>query len=170
MNIEVYILPALILALLIYSFIKKIPTYTSFAEGAKAALKLCADVFPYIAAIFICVQLFKASGLSKWLSEALAPVFNLMGIPPELCELILIRPFSGNASLALLSEIYKTYGADSYVARCGSAIVGSSDTIFYITAVYFAGTKVKKFRYAIPVALLANLFSAILACLIVRFF
>ncbi|NLK18147.1 MAG: spore maturation protein [Clostridiales bacterium] len=170
MNVEIYILPALILTLLIYALIKKIPSYTSFAEGAKAALKLCADIFPYIAAVFICVQLFKASGLSRWLSSALAPAFDLMGIPPELCELILIRPFSGNASLALLSEIYKTYGTDSYVARCASTIAGSSDTVFYITAVYFAGTKVKRFRYAIPVALLANLFSAILACLIVRFF
>lgn len=170
MNVEIYILPALLLALLIYAFFKKIPTYTSFAEGAKAALKLCADIFPYLAAIFICVQLFKASGLSRWLSNALAPAFNLIGIPPELCELILIRPFSGNASLALLSEIYSTYGADSYVARCASVIVGSSDTVFYIAAVYFAGTNVKRFKYAIPVALLANLFSAILACLVLRFF
>ena len=168
MSFDSYFLPILILLVLIYASIKKIPAYTSFAEGAKAALKLCFDIFPYIAAIFICVQLFKVSGLSSALSNLLEPLFRLIGIPPELCELILIRPFSGNASLALLTEIYEAYGTDSYAARCASVITGASDTVFYISALYFAGTNVKKFKYAIPVALLANLFAAILACILLR--
>jgi spore maturation protein B len=168
MGIDKFFLPILILAVLIYAFIKKVPAYAGFAEGAKAALKLCYDIFPYIAAIFICVQLFKISGLSALLSDLLAPAFKLIGIPPQLCELILIRPFSGNASLALLTEIYQTYGADSYEARCASVITSASDTVFYISALYFAGTNVKKFKYAIPVALTANMFAAILACLLIR--
>lgn len=168
MSFDSYFIPILVFILLIYSFIKKIPAYSSFAEGAKSALKLCFDIFPYIAAIFICVQLFKTSGLSTLLSEFLAPAFNLIGIPKELCELILIRPFSGNASLALLTEIYECYGTDSYVARCASVIISSSDTVFYISALYFANTNVKKFKYAIPVALIANLFAAIIACLMIK--
>ena len=168
MSFDSYFIPILILLLLIYAFIKKIPAYTSFAEGAKSALKLCFDIFPYIAAIFICVQLFKTSGLSTLISNLFAPAFSLLGIPKELCELILIRPFSGNASLALLTEIYELYGTDSYVSRCASVIISSSDTVFYISALYFAGTNVKKFKYAIPVALTANLFAAIVACLMIR--
>lgn len=168
MSLDSYFIPILFLFLLIYAYIKKIPAYSSFAEGAKAALKLCFDIFPYIAAIFICVQLFKTSGLSSLLSDVLAPAFKLLGIPKELCELILIRPFSGNASLALLTEIYEAHGADSYIGRCASVIISSSDTVFYISALYFAGTNVKKFKYAIPVALTANLFAAILACLILQ--
>ena len=170
MSFDSYFLPILILLVLIYASFKKIPAYSSFAEGAKAAVKLCFEIFPYIAAIFIAVQLFKASGLSALLSDFLEPVFSLIGIPPELCELILIRPFSGNASLALLTEIYEAYGTDSYVAKCASVIVSASDTVFYISAVYFAGTNVKKFKFAIPVALASNLLAAIIACIMVRFF
>lgn len=170
MTFDSYILPVLMLILLIYALIKRVPAYTSFVEGAKDALNLCASVFPYIAAVFIGVQLFKASGLSKVMSDFMAPAFSLIGIPKELCELILIRPFSGNASLALLADIYKTYGVDSYVSRCASVIISSSDTVFYISAVYFAGTNVKRFKYAIPVALLSNLLAAITACILLRFF
>jgi spore maturation protein B len=168
--IDIYILPILILVILVYAFIKKVPAYSSFGEGAKEALKLVFDIFPYIAAIFIAVQLFKASGLSAILSNFMSPAFSLLGIPAELCELILIRPFSGNASLALLAEIYQTYGADSYVSRCASVVISSSDTVFYISAVYFSGTNVKKFKYAIPVALLANILAAVLSCLLIQVF
>lgn len=170
MGFDSFIIPAMILILLVYAFFKKIPAYSSFAEGAKAAVKLCFEIFPYIAAIFIAVQLFKASGLSALLSNFLEPVLSLIGIPPELCELILIRPFSGNASLALLTEIYEAYGTDSYIAKSASVLVSSSDTVFYISAVYFAGTKVKRFKFAIPVALASNLLAAIVACILVRFF
>ena len=167
-SFDSYIIPGLALVLLTYALIKKVPAYTCFTEGARAALKLCLDIFPYIAAIFIAVQLFRASGVSHLLSGALSPAFRLIGIPSELCELILIRPFSGNASTAMLADIFETYGADSYISRCASVIVCSSDTVFYISAVYFAGTKVKKFKCAIPVALLCNLFAAIVACVMIR--
>lgn len=168
MSFDSYIVPAIVIILLTYALFKKIPAYTSFVEGAKGALQLCVEIFPYIAAVFIGVQLFKSSGLSGMLSHLLSPAFNLIGIPSELCELILVKPFSGNASLALLADIYETYGVDSYISRCASVIISSSDTVFYISAVYFAGTNVKRFKYAIPVALLANLLAAILACLLLR--
>lgn len=170
MNFDSYIIPGIIIAILTYALAKKVPTYSSFAQGAKQALNLCVDIFPYIAAVFIGVQLFRASGLANVLSIFLAPAFSLIGIPKELCELILIRPFSGSASLALLSDIFELYGVDSYVSKCASVIVSSSDTVFYVSAVYFAGTNVKKFKYAIPVALLANLIAAILSCIFIRIF
>ena len=92
-----------------------------------------------------------------------------LGVPTELCELVVIRPLSGNGSIAILENIYKTYGADSYIARCGSVIVGASETVFYIATVYFSTTKVRKLRYAIPISLFSCYLGAVFACLLCRF-
>jgi spore maturation protein B len=104
------------------------------------------------------------SGISDYLSALLNPVLNIFGVPSELIPMILIKPFSGCGSLAVLENIFITYGADSYLARAGAAIAGSSEAIFYVSAVYFAKTKVSKFGMAIPIALIANLVGAIVAC------
>lgn len=163
-----YIIPVLILIMLVYGAVKKVQIYDCFAEGARDSAKLVFSIFPYIVAIYIGVQLFKASGLGATVAEFASPALLLFGIPKELTELIIIRPLSGSGSLALLEEIYKTYGADSYVARCASVIIGSSETVFYIAAVYFSTTKVKKLRFAIPVALIATFVGAIFSCLFCR--
>ena len=163
-----YIIPAIVLVLFFYALIKRVNTYNSFVDGAKKSLQLVFDIFPYIIAIFIMVELFRTSGFSLILSEFLAPAFNLIGIPKELIELVLLRPFTGSGSLALLNEIYTTYGVDTYIGRAASVVMGSSETVFYVSAVYFAKTSVKKLGYAIPVALLASLVGAIVACLICR--
>ena len=166
---SVYIVPLLILALIIYSQVKKINTYSTFVEGVKKSLNLMVSVFPYIVAIFIVVELFRASDLSMYLSNGLAPFFNVLGIPKELIELTLLRPFTGSGSLALLSEIYNTYGADTYIGRSASVIMGSSETVFYVSAIYFSKTNIKKLSYAIPVALFCSLVGAVSACFICRF-
>jgi spore maturation protein B len=155
--------------MMIYGAYKRVGIYDCFTEGAKEALKLIFSVFPYIAAIYVSIQLFKASGLGAKLADFASPALALIGIPKELVELIIIRPLSGSGSLALLEEIYRTYGPDSYVARCASVIIGSSDTVFYIAAVYFSTTKVKKMRYAIPAALLSTFAGAVISCILCRF-
>ena len=113
-------------------------------------------------------ELFEVSHLSALLIKWLSPVFSFLGIPPELTKLVLIKPFSGSGSLAYLSEIIKTYGADSYIARCACGCFGSSETVFYISAVYFAGIKVKKLALPIVCVLVATLVSTVVACLICR--
>ncbi len=164
-----YIIPVLILGLVVYAAFKKVPIYDCFTEGAKDAIHLIYSIFPYIIAIYVGVQLFKASGLGTSIAEFSTPFMQLIGIPPELTELIIIRPLSGSGSLAILEEIYEEYGADSHTARSASVIVGASETVFYIGAVYFSTTSVRKLRYAIPVALFATFVGAIVACLICRF-
>lgn len=164
-----YILPIIILLLIIYGAIKRVGIYDCFTEGAKESAKLVFSIFPYIAAIYICIQLFKASGIGVMLAQFVSPVLSFIGIPYELTELIIIRPLSGSGSIALLEEIYGTYGADSYIARCASVIIGSSETVFYVAAVYFSTTKVKSLRFAIPVALFATFVGAVVSCLICRF-
>lgn len=169
MKISVYIIPVFIISVIVYSFVKKNNTYSSFVFGAKTSFDLVLISFPYIVAIFIAIEVFIASGLSVMFSDALSPFFNFVGIPKELTELVLIKPFSGSGSLAILENIYKTYGADSYLARAGSVIAGSSEAVFYVTAVYFSKTKITKFSYGIWVALFCNFLGAICACYICKF-
>ena len=163
-----YILPVFFLLIMIVSLIKKVRPYDIFCKGASGAMPFSSKIFPYLATIFIMTELFEASGLTNYASKLLSPVFNLLGIPNELCKLVLIKPFSGNGALALLSEIYTTYGVDSYLARCASVIYGSSETVFYVAAVYFAGAKTKKLTAPILISLFASLFSCVFACFICK--
>src|SRR5690554_2156186 len=162
------IIPFLLLITLLYALIKNIPVYDSFVEGAKEAITLVVKILPYIAVIMLAIELMQISGLSRILGKAVSPVFGFLGIPTELSELLILRPLSGSGSLSLLEKIYEDYGVDSYVARCASVIMGCSDTILYIVAVYFSTSKDKKSGLAIPISLAATFLGAILSCALCR--
>lgn len=164
-----YIVPALVVVLLIISLVKRTPAFDSFASGAKEGLDLAISVFPFLAAVFICVTLFKVSGLALVLTNISKPLFEALGVPVELAELILIKPFSGSGTLVELEKIYQTYGVDSYIARSASVILGSSETVFYVSAVYFSKCKVKNLSYGIPLALLLTFLGAVFSCFICRY-
>ena len=163
-----YIIPVLIIALFVYANIKKVNTYQTFVDGAKSSLNLIFDIFAYIVAIFVIIELFTVSGLSEKLSNFLAPVFNFLGVPVELSKMIIVKPFSGSGGLALLTEVFEKYGADSYISRCACVILGSSETVFYVSTVYLSKTSVKKLGWAIPIALLCMIISVILGCALCR--
>ncbi len=163
------LIPVLIAFVLVYCLIKGVDAYSGFVKGAKGALPLMANLLPYIIAMFVAVELFRNSGLSAILCKFLAPLFKGIGIPPEVCELTLIRPFSSNAGYVLLRDIFSRYGVDSYIGKCASVIMGSSDTIFYVSSIYFASTKVRKTGLTIPIALICNVACAILSCFCCRF-
>ncbi len=162
-------IPILIALILLYALIKGVDAYTAFVNGAKGALPLMASLMPFIIAMFVAVELFRNSGLSAYLCNLLAPVFRVIGIPPEICELTLIRPFSSNAAYVLLRDVFARYGVDSYIGKCASVIMGSSDTIFYVSSIYFSCTNVKKTLLTIPIALICNVACAIIACFCCRF-
>lgn len=163
-----YIIHFILIFLFCFCKYKKVNTYDTFIQGSKKAFSLALDIFPYVATIMIAVALLRASGITAILSQFLSPFFNLLGIPKELIELVLLRPFTGSGSFAILSDILKTYGADSYISRCACVILGCSETIFYVTSIYLSKTKIKKLLYAIPVALICSAFGCILACLICK--
>lgn len=165
---SVYILPVLVIILLIVCIIKRVKVYDCFLEGAKDSLSLIKSIFPYVAAIFVCIELFKASGLSAIISGWLAKPLSYIGIPSEIAELILLVPLSGNGTIALLESIISECGVDSYPARCAAVISGATETIFYIAAVYFSACKVRKLRYAIPVAIFSTLLGTVVACALCR--
>jgi spore maturation protein B len=154
---------------MIFALVKKIKPYDAFTQGAKSAIPFAINVFPYLVGIFILTELFEVSGLSNLLVTALTPIFNFVGIPVELSRLVLIKPFSGSGSLAVVSEIFETYGADSYIARSACSIYGSSETVFYVASVYFANAKTKNLLKPILISLVASFISCIFACFICHF-
>ena len=168
MQLSELIVPLLIIFLLVYGMVKKVNSYDCFVKGANQSIDLVVSIFPYLVAIFVAVELMKVSGLTALFTIILTPIFSILQIPPELSELILIRPFSGRGSLAVLENIYTNYGADSYIGRCASVIIGCSDSIFYIATIYLSQTKVKKLGFAIPIALVATLIGVVCACLLCK--
>lgn len=159
-----YIIPGIIIGVITYACIKRKNAYKAFVDGARSAFGLVLDSLPYIVAIFIAIEVFQTSGLSTIVSNFLAPVLKIVGIPRELTELVVVKNFSGSGSLCVLENIFIKYGADSYIARAGCCVASCSEAVFYIISVYFAKTDVQKFRYAIPVALISNLIGAIVGC------
>lgn len=164
-----YIIPIFLVVLCAYCIIKKVNAYDQFVVGAKESINLCVNTFPYLVAIFMAVELFKLSGLSEVVGNFLSPFFEFLGMPKELTEFLVLRPFTGSGSIAMLSEIFTLYGADSYVAKCACVIMSCSETTFYVVALYFSTTKIKKLKYTIPVALISTFLGSIFACFLCRF-
>ena len=167
MKYTALIIPLLFLVLFIYALFRRVKLYDCFTEGVKGAVPLVVSLFPYLVSILILSELFEQSGLSARLTQALSPLFSFLGIPPEIGKLVLVKPFSGSGSTALLSEILASFGADSYIGRCACVAYGSSETVFFVSAVYFAGSK-KKLAKPILIVLIANFFSLVLGCLLCR--
>jgi len=163
-----YVVPILLVFVFVFALIKRVNVYDSFISGAKNSFELSVSVFPYLAATFLMVNCLTESGLDNVISNFLAPVFSLLGVPKECVKLVLLRPFSGSGSLAILNDVYALYGVDSYVGRCASVITGSSETVFYVASVYFAGTKVKRTGFAVPIALFCNFIGCVLGCALCR--
>lgn len=164
-----YIIPIIFISVLLVSFFKKKDAYSAFTTGAASAIDLMVSVFPYLLTIMMAVEVFRASGVSAMLAEAVSPVMRAVGIPKELTELMLVRPLSGAGALGVLENVFTTYGADTYIGRCASVIYGSSETVFYIATIYFSKSNIKKLGYAIPVALVATFIGCVLGCFLCRF-
>ncbi len=163
-----YIIPLFIIFVLAYSLVRKINAYDCFVSGAKSSVDLCINTFPYLVAIFAVVELLAVSGISDLIATIASPVFNFCGIPPELTEFLILRPFTGSGSIGMLSNLFSLYGPDNYISKCACVIMSCSETTFYVVAVYFSTTQIKKLRYTIPVCLISSFLSAILACGICR--
>ena len=163
------LLPFVFIAAFVCAFVKKVNAYGSFIQGAKEAVPLAVSLFPFVAAVIIAVELMRASGLYNVFNFVFSPLLKLLGIPEELSQLALLRPFSGSGSLALLNDVFTAYGPDSYVGRCASVMFGSTETVFYIATVYFSGTKVRKLGGASAIALACCGLAGALASLLCRF-
>lgn len=162
------IVPVLFFASFLFAIFRKVKVYDSFTQGMKGAIPLIVSIFPYIAAVTMLSKLLEVSGLDAQLANWLSPVFRLFGVPEELAPLILIKPLSGSGSIAVISDILEIYGVDSYIAKCACVLYGSSETVFYIGAVYFAGIKRKRLHVALFIALFSYFLSIIVCCALCR--
>ncbi len=162
------LVPLIFLLSFIYALTKKVKLFDCFASGVKGAFPLIISIFPYIVTVTMLSKLFEVSGLEEKLAQLLKPVFSFTGIPNEIAPLLIVKPLSGSGALAVLSEILSRYGVDSYPARCACVAYGSSETIFYIGAVYFAGLKRKRLTLALVIAVVSYLLSVVLCCLLCR--
>ncbi len=163
------IIPVIFILSFLFACLKKVKVYDSFTKGAKGAIPLIVSIFPYIAAVTMLSLLLDVSGAGEAFSKWLAPTYSAVGVPQEVAPLVLIKPLSGSGSIAVLAELLGKYGADSYVGRCACVIYGSSETVFYIGAVYFAGLKRKTFTAALIISLSSYLISVIFGCFLCNF-
>ena len=164
-KISLYILPIMILSILSLGMAKKIPVYEEFIEGAKDGFKVAVSIIPYLVAIIVAVSMFKASGILDILKN-----FANSFVPPDIIPIIFTRSLSGSATLGLFSEIAKNLGPDSYVTKLAAIMVGSSETTFYVLAVYFGSIGIKKYRYALLTGIIADITGIVLAILVARMF
>ncbi len=162
------ILPVFMVLIIVTGLLKKNDVYQDFTQGAKGGMGLVFRTLPYIVGMMLAVEVFRAAGCFDYLSALLSPLFSPLGIPIEVLPLLVIRPFSGSGGLGILAGLLYVYGPDSYIARVACIYLGSSETLFYVVSLYFGSIKVSKTRYAIPVAIVADVFGLFLACLLCK--
>lgn len=166
-----YIIPLLLMGIPGYAIIvKKVKVYEVFTEGAKEGFNIAIRIIPYLVAILVAIGMFRASGALDLLLNILAPVLDFIKFPKENIPLALMRPLSGGGSFALLSDLVETYGPDSLIAKIGATMYGSTETTFYVLAVYFGSVGIKKVRHSLLAGLIADTFGIFSAVYICRFF
>lgn len=163
-----YIVPLLLLAASLLALRKKENAYDLLLDGAADGLKLLVTLIPTLILLLTSITMLRASGAMEWISGLCTPVFSFFGIPPETAMLVLIRPFSGSAALAVGTELMKEYGVDSLIGRTAAIMLGSTETTFYAISVYFGAAGIQKTRYAIPAALIADFMGFWMASLTAR--
>ena len=152
-----YVVPGLLAICSLIALHRRENTYDLLLQGGREGLKTAVSILPALVVLLTAVHMLKASGAVELLGGFLAPVFSFMGIPPETAMLVLIRPISGSAALAVGADLMAEFGVDSIIGRTAAVMLGSTETTFYTISVYFGAAGVKKTRYAIPAALIADL-------------
>lgn len=165
-----YIVPLLLFLTAALALGKKENAYDIMLQGASEGLKLLLSILPTLILLLTAVHMLRSSGAMELLSGILAPVFSCLGIPPETAMLVLVRPISGSAALAVGAELMAEYGVDSLVGRTAAVMLGSTETTFYTISVYFGTAGIRKTRYTIPAALFADFVGFFMASLTVRLF
>jgi spore maturation protein B len=162
------IIPIIIFVIITYGVSKGVKVYECFIEGAKEGIGICIKIFPYLLAMIIAVGVFRESGALNYFISLIKPVVKVIGLPPEVVPLVLIKPLSGSGALGVFAETLKEFGPDSYIGRISSIIMGSTETIFYTITVYFGAVGIKKIRHTLWAAVMADIASVIAAVTITR--
>ena len=165
-----YMIPILLLAVSVPALRRRENVYGLLLEGTRQGLHILLSILPALILLLTAVHMLRASGAVEIISDVLAPVFSFFGIPPETALLVLIRPISGSAALAVGADLMSRYGVDSQIGRTAAVMLGSTETTFYTVSVYFSAAGVSRTRYAIPAALFGDLAGFFMAALSVKLF
>jgi spore maturation protein B len=154
--VSVVAIPFIILLFLLWGVARRVKVYEVFVEGAKDGFSVALKIIPYLVAMLVAIGIFRASGALDLLTALLGPLTRLIGMPAEVLPMGLLRPLSGSGSLGLMTELMTTHGPDSLIGIMASTMYGSSETTFYVLAVYFGSVSIRNTRHAVPVGLIAD--------------
>lgn len=165
--ISLWALPAILIIVLTCGLVKKVPVYEEFTEGAKDGFKVAVKIIPYLVAIIVGISMFRASGAIDMIANFASPLLTKFNIPSDALPLMIVRSLSGSGALGIFSDIANSAGADAYSTKLAAIMLGSSETTFYVLAVYFGAVGITKIRYALIIGLLADFIgiaAAVLVC------
>ncbi|SES81486.1 spore maturation protein B [Oceanobacillus limi] len=165
--VSTWIIPCFILLVLLVATWRKIPAYELFVEGGKEGVKMAFSLLPFLVGMIVSISILRSSGALEAFINLISPLLTLIGIPPDIVPLALVRPISGNAALGMTTELIETHGPDSFIGRLASTMQGSTDTTLYILTVYFGAIGIRKMGYALKVGLLADIVGIIASIIVV---
>ncbi len=166
--LSVFVIPTIIIGFPLYGLYKRVPVYEEFVTGAREGFQVAVNIIPYLVAILFAVAMFRASGAMDFMVTGLRPLLGPLGFPPEVLPMAITRPLTGSGSAAIMLDLINQYGADSLIVKMAATMFGSSETTFYVIAVYFGAVNIRKTRHAVPAGLLADVSAAILSVIVVR--
>ncbi|MDD5952355.1 MAG: spore maturation protein [Oscillospiraceae bacterium] len=165
-----YLIPSVVVIILLFGMVKRVPVFETFLAGAKEGLHSCVSILPSLIGLLMAVHMLQASGALDLFTQWITPLATQIGFPPEVTPLLLLRPVSGSGSTAILTQIFDQCGPDSLAGWTASVMAGSTETTFYAIAVYYGAVGIKKTRHTIPAALLADFACGVFAVLTTRLF
>lgn len=163
-----FILPAIIVGFPLYGLFKKVPVFEAFVEGAKEGFNVAVRIIPYLVAILFAIGMFRASGAMDFMAGALRPVLALVGFPSEVLPMAIVRPLTGAGSAGIVVDLINQFGEDSIFVKMAATMFGSTETTFYVIAIYFGAVNIKKTRHAVPAGLIADFSAMLIAVWVVR--
>lgn len=165
--LSAFVIPLILVGFPLYGLYKRVPVYESFVEGAKEGFAVAVRIIPYLVAILFAIAMFRASGAMDFLVAALSPVLGLIGFPVEVLPMAIVRPLTGSGSAGLVVDMVNEYGEDSLFVKMAAVMFGSTETTFYVIAVYFGAVNIKRTRHAVAAGLTADAAAALVAVWIV---
>ncbi len=166
--VAVFAVPVMIVGIVIFGLIKKVRVYDCFLEGARDGLRCTFNIAPPLIGLVIAISMFRASGAVDIIARLLSPLLRIIAMPASVLPLALLRPVSGSGSLAIISDIFKTFGPDSIDGKIASVMMGSTETTFYTIAVYFGAVNIRKTRHTLKSALIGDFVGMIMSVVAVH--
>lgn len=166
--ISVFAMPVFIAIFIVFGLIKRVGVYDCFTEGAKEGVQSMLGIIAPLVGLMVAINMFRASGALEIIAKLMSPLLSFLKIPNDVLPLALLRPISGSASLAVVTDLFKTAGPDSVSGKIASVMMGSTETTFYTIAVYFGSVGIKKTRHTTAAALSADITGIVLSAVIAR--